>query len=103
MSQDTCKETEAFRIMVRAMGEYVCEAFEAKFERRIILNPIPKQDENGNAYLDFAFCHVKPGLLPTAIEKEWFQGFIAGYKTATNIGMLAQEELLNREATTTTH
>lgn len=43
--------------------------------------------DDGSNRPQFGFQLNKPGLLPTALEREWFGGFVAGYRAAVDLGM----------------
>jgi hypothetical protein len=56
-------------------------AFLKRFDKSIdvsvhkVMNP-----ETNEPAIEFRFIPAKPGLLPTATERAWFDGFMAGYQ-----------------------
>jgi len=60
-------------------------AFAVRWDKAIAVKVRPIEGQP-NCVL-FGFALAKPGLLPTAIERDWFNGYVAGYQAAVNLGM----------------
>ena len=72
--------------LVRAMPQMAMEAFAAKFGKDIHVDMKVQTDtESGRKSPVFSFVHAKPGLLPTPIEREWFDGYVLGFRQCCNM------------------
>ncbi len=59
----------------------VQSAFAKRFGHAIDVSVHKIMDpETNEPAIEFRFTPAKPGLLPTAIERAWFDGFMAGYQ-----------------------
>lgn len=67
------------------IGRQAAANFRKKFGHGIIVEASRVELPGGGSDMAFRFRAEKPGLLPTALERDWFQGFIAGYRTACNV------------------
>ena len=71
--------------LARVLGPMAARAFMAKFEKPITVHA--REAGAGSGRAQFGFQLAKPGLLPTALERDWFSGFVAGYQAAVTLGM----------------
>ncbi|HMS20026.1 hypothetical protein [uncultured Sphingorhabdus sp.] len=56
-------------------------AFAARFEKPIDVSVHQVTNEaTGERKVEFRFTPSRPGLLPTAIERAWFDAFMAGFQ-----------------------
>lgn len=70
--------------LARALPQTVMEAFAEKFGHDIHVDVKVKYDAAGNRTPVFSFVMAKPGLLPTAIERAWFDAYVLGYRQCCN-------------------
>lgn len=70
--------------LARALPQMVMEAFADKFGRDIHVDVKVKYDAAGNRTPVFSMAMAKPGLLPTAIERAWFDAYVLGYRQCCN-------------------
>jgi hypothetical protein len=70
--------------LARMMPEMAMEAFAEKFGKDIHVDMKVQTDAAGNRAPVFSFTHATPGLLPTAIEREWFAGYVLGFRQCCN-------------------
>jgi hypothetical protein len=59
-------------------------AFLAQFGKTIECYVEAKETEDLGRVALFKFRLSRPGLLPTAIERQWFEGFVSGFKAFYN-------------------
>lgn len=71
--------------VARAMPHAAMEAFAEKFGHDIHVDMKIGTDAAGRRHPVFTFVMAKPGLLPTAIERAWFDAFVLGYRTCCNL------------------
>lgn len=71
--------------LIRALPEMTMEAFAEKFGHDIHIDMKVKYDAVSNRTPVFTFVMAKPGLLPTAIERAWFDAYVLGYRQCCNI------------------
>lgn len=74
---------------LREMAMAIREQAEANFLDRFG-KPITVRDEilqvpGERPRVVFKFTLDRPGLLPTALEKHWFEGFIDGYRCCSSV------------------
>jgi hypothetical protein len=66
------------------IGPIVERAFLAQFGKTIEFYVEARDTEGGGRVAIFKFRMSRPGLLPTAIERQWFDGFVSGFKAFYN-------------------
>lgn len=71
--------------LVRALPEMAEMAFAEKFDKAITVDMKIARDIEGRPTPTFSFTLAKPGLLPTAIERAWFDGYVSGYRKSCNM------------------
>lgn len=70
--------------LIRALPEMTMEAFATKFGRDIHVDVKVKYDAAGGRTPVFSFVMAQPGLLPLPAEREWFDGYVSGYRQCCN-------------------
>lgn len=78
-------ETTIWHELAKLLFPMTQRAFLQKFGKEITCQV--RMAEDGSGRPQFGFQLDKPGLLPTAIEREWFGGFVAGYRAAVDLGL----------------
>lgn len=84
MEQTPAPHVSPWVALAREMPEHVMDAFAEKFGRDIHVDMKVKYDAAGNRVPVFTFVMAKPGLLPTAIERAWFDAYVLGYRQCCN-------------------
>lgn len=81
--------TEPFVLLAQQLVPQVQAAFMSRFDRAIDVGVTKIEDpESPHGFtVNFEFRMNKPGLLPTALEREFFNGFVTGYQAATQISV----------------
>lgn len=92
MEQPTRQPT-VFEQAASLLDENIAANFERKFGKAIVVgHDVDTSGERPRTIFNFRM--VKPGLLPTSLERDWFQGFCQGYKCgiAVLMGLLSPAE-----------
>lgn len=71
--------------LIRTLVPQTMDAFEARFGREIHIDVTVGRNAEGAPTPVFKMAMAKPGLLPTAIERAWFEAYVAGYRQCCNI------------------
>lgn len=77
--------SDPLRVAAREIEAQAQANFEAKFGYPIAVKTEILEDEAGKSHVAFSFTLAKPGMLPTKIEREWFDGFIVGYRCCCSV------------------
>lgn len=82
-----------FTVLANEIGRGVAHAFRERFGRDIaVAVQLVPDPATGKPRPRYSFRLDKPGLLPNATERTFFDGAIAGYRAAVNIMMEVAEE-----------
>lgn len=73
------------REMAQAIEEQAEANFFARFGRPIKARSELVTDPGEGPRVKFLFAMAQPGLLPMMQERMWFEGFIEGYRCASNV------------------
>jgi hypothetical protein len=79
------EEPNPLRDMARAIKEQAEANFLDRFGKPITVRDEVVQDPGERPRVVFTFTLDRPGLLPTALERHWFDGFIDGYRCCSNV------------------
>lgn len=71
--------------MARAIKKQAEANFLARFGKPITVHDKIVEDPGARPRITFTFTLDRPGLLPTALEKHWFDGFIEGYRCCSSV------------------
>lgn len=71
--------------LVRSLIPQTEAAFLAEFKHPIRVDMRVRRSPEGRPVPTFHMAMAKTGLLPTAIERTWFEAYVSGYRQCCNI------------------
>lgn len=84
MQAETAPAPSPWVELIRSLVPCAKQDFEAKFAKPITIDVKVEQTADGGRTPVFSFAFVKPGLLPTALERQWFDAYVAGFRRCCN-------------------